>query len=471
MPIDEQNDFTYANIFDIARRENYNSYNKAYDKYNGQVNSRTSLYEFLNNYLQKISEIKFERNIFIENISRFAKSAIEHLTGNYEIGIGNISFEELTENAETISSIFAYSNENELTELLKTPEELSRGVIDGAVANSFITSDKEAIAKSNFELSSDKVKKFFKDSIHNIIHINQVFSNTIAHLTGMDKESSNELNNNILGKFIGGIGYEFLSGTLISKRHFTNVTNSKSMQEKIQNEGILHFTSPSNIEKIMQSQNIKQSNFLKSDFTKKKSFFFAGTPTFEDLLINIPAYDVMTAIRIRPTEEQINGLKYRALNDRAVVNEGDFHFNNEQAEVAYFGLMYDEVKGGIYLGEITKEQAKDFKVDDRVKKAYNYVAGKNSLIDNIKLNTYGLFAEYKHHQKLLEMEKLAREKEISFRDVDDSVLVELADIKQAYINTKDESIQRRDLFSAIKQRIPIRNNEQERSEIDDDRSI
>lgn len=471
MTANEQSTLSYANIFDIVRNENYNLYNKEYARTNGQIDSRTSFYSILNNYLQKISEIKFEKNIFIENVKRFAKGAVEHLTGNYEIGVGNISFEELTENAETISSIYAYSNNNELTELLKTPEELSRGVVDGAVADSLIISDKETKAKDNFELSSDRIKKFFKEAIHNITHINQVFTNTIAHLTGMDKESSNGLENNIMGKFIGGMLYEFLSGTLVSKRHFTNVTNSKSMQEKIQNEGILHFTSPSNIDKIMKSQYIKKSDFLKSDLTKGKSFFFAGVPSFEDVIINIPAYNVMTAIRIRPTEEQMNELKYRALNDRAVVKDGDFHFNNEQADVVYFGLMYDEKKGGICLGELTKEQAKDFKVDDRVKKAYNYVEGRNSLIDSFKLNTYGLYAEYKHHQKLLEMEKLAREKGISFRDVDDSTLVKLADIRQAYISTEDKSIQRRDLFSTIKQNILRRNNEQERREIEDDRSI
>ena len=37
-------------------------------------------------------------------------------------------------------------------------------------------------------------------------------------------------------------------------------------------------------------------------------------------------------------------LKYRALNDRAVVKDGDFEFSNEQAEIAYFGLMYDKEK-------------------------------------------------------------------------------------------------------------------------------
>lgn len=472
---------SFANVMEVARDENYREYNKEYKEKNGQVDSKISFVKILDNYIQKISNIKFNGNIsLLNNFKSFSKIAIEHLTGDYEIGTGNVSFEDLTEYSENISSVIAYSNEEKLAELVQNPEELANGIVDGVVGYSLIPSKNNEEALNKFNISSEKIKKLFRESLSKIANINKIFANTIAHISGLDSDKSKGLNDNIIGKMLGGIGYELLSGTLVAKRHFTDVKNSQSIQDVIKKEGILHFTSPSNIEKIMKSQKIKASNFLESDLTKNKSFFFAGIPTFEDLLINIPAYDVMTAIRIRPTEEQLEELKYRALNDRAVVKDGEFNFSKEQAEVAYFGLMFDEEKNNIYLGELSEDQVKDFKVSDKVRQAYHYKPQKNTLINSIKMNAYGLFAEYKHHQKLLQMEEKLKEKGISFRDVDDSVLVELADIEQAYISTEEKSIERRNLFETIKQGILQKNNEkvvnqnkeQEKSEINEnDRSI
>ena len=441
---------SFAEIIELAKEENYREFNKDY-KENGIIDSRISFRKILDNYIQKITSIKFNENTNLsENFKRFTKATIEHLTGDYEIGIGEVSFEELTEYSETISNVIAYSNNEELIEIAKNPEELANGVVNGIIGYSFIPSNNSDKAINRFNLSSEKIKSFFNNALHNIANLNKVFANAIAHISGLDSDKSKGLNDNILGKTIGGIGYELISGTLIGKRHFTSVRNSQSIQNKIKEEGILHFTSPSNIEKIMNSKKIKTSNFIASDFTKSKCFFFAGKPTFEDLLINIPAYDVMTAIKIKPTEEQLDELKYRALNDRVVVKDGEFEFNERQAEVAYFGLMFDEEKNNIYLGELTEEEAKDFKVSDKVRQAYSYKPKKNTILDSIKMNAYGLFAEYKHHQKLLQMEEKLKEKGIGFRDVDDSVLVELADIEQAYINTENKSVERRNLFETIK---------------------
>lgn len=52
------------------------------------------------------------------------------------------------------------------------------------------------------------------------------------------------------------------------------------------------------------------------------------------------------------------------------------------------------------------------------------------------------------------MESILREKGIrSFRDVNDATLVELADIEQAYVSTRDKSVDRHTLFSSIKDRL------------------
>ncbi len=458
---------SYGSLFEMARQENYNQYNSKYYQGFALTDKKTDFTNILNNYLQKIVLTGSNAGInFQGNLKRLGKNIIECITGDYEIGVGDIDFEELTNHAETIASIVAYSNKSELTDLMQTPDKLAEGLVSGTIASGLIQSEKQNLAKQRFEGLGSNIKTFFNNSLHNILTINEKIANGLAHIAGLDNEESKNLNANIVGKFIGGLGYEFLSGTLANKRHFTDVRNSKSMQKKIEEEGILHFSSPETINKIMESKKVKQSSFLISDLTRKKSFFFAGTPSFEDLLINIPAYDVMTAIRIHPTEEQINNLKYRAINDRAVVHDGDFEFNPEQAEIAYFGLMYDREKGGIYLGEISEEEAKDFKVSEEVKNAYHYGTKKNSFIDNIKINAYGFYAEYKHHQKLLQMRETLREHGItSFRDVNDATLVELGDFEQAYISTKDKSVERRNLFASIKDKIAkIKNPKKESKE-------
>ena len=346
-------------------------------------------------------------------------------------------------------------------------KDFADGVVDGAVASDLIPSEnKKEVAKSKFQSSNEKIKTFFKNSIYNITHLNTKVANFIAHITKMDSEESQELNTNLFGKAVGGMVYEFLSGTLEKKRHFTDVTNSKSMLEKIESEGIVHFSSSEGVDKIMNSGKVKQSSFLVSDLTKNKSFFFAGAPTFEDLLINIPAYDVMTAVRIKPTPEQIKDLKYRAINDRAIVKDGDFRFNKNQAEVVYYGLKFDEEKKQIYLGELTKEEAKDFKVSDEVRNAYHYEGKKSKLSEKVKMNIYGFYAEYKHHQKLLQMEETLRQNEITgFRNVNDRTLVELGDIEQAYIDTKDKSVERKSLITLIKSKMR-RNKENDKSKED-----
>jgi len=411
--------------------------------------------------LTDVVKNKLPGNNYVAKIKRFGKSIIEHITGNYEIGIGDADFQTILNQSEVISSIVAYSNDDELEGGLEEPELLGRGISDGVIATGLINSPDKQKAVEFFNNSSISIKSFFNNALNNIVHLNEHVANAIATISGMNNPDMQGLNENLLGKTFGGLAYEFLSGTLVSKRHFTDVRNSESMQKKIADEGILHFSSPEKVKEILASGKVKKSNFLESDLTRRKSFFFAGCPTFEDLLINIPAYKVMTALRIRPTDDQIDKLKYRALNDRAVVYDGEFEFSPDQVDIAYFGLMYDEEKDSIYLGELTEEESKTYVPPKKVTDAYTYEGKKGytsvkNFVEMMKMNTYGMFAEYKHHQKLLQMQIILRENGINFREVNDATLVELADIEQAYISTKGNSVDRRNLISSIKDRLAPR---------------
>lgn len=428
-----------ARIMMIANAQNYELFSK-----DTKAGNFTNI---LNNYLQNITNYKLKNFVPMkEKIISLGKHMVEHLTGDYEIGLGESTFEEQDRKAEVLTDIIAYSDNDYLESMLKNNQEkeLAQIVIDGSITSGIISDleneELQAKAGRNFDNSDEKMKAFFLKAFHNIIHLNRTIANGVAHITGMDKEESMELNHNIAGKIVGGIAYDLLSGTLVSKRHFTSVQNSKSMLKTIKDEGVLHFCSPSTAEKIMDSGKVKKSSVYISDLTAPKSFFFGGIPKFEDLLINVPAYDVMTAVRIRPTEEQMKTLKYRALNDRAVVKDGDFEFGKEQAEIAYFGLMYDKEKDSIYLGELGKEEAENFQVSEEVRKTYHYNPGKNKFIDSVKMNAYGVYAEYRHHQKLIQMEQMLKQRGFKdgFRNVSDEFLVELGDIGEAYISTKEE---------------------------------
>ncbi len=322
------------NLIVLANEQNYKHFAES------SSSSRINFALMLKNYLQKMIAYKVKDFGGIKQKSiLLTKCLVEHLTGDYEIGLGDESFEEQNERAEMLTNIIAYSDNDELEDILKSnkEKELAQIVVDGSVATGIVgdleNRDVQTKAKQNFNNSEEKMKKFFLKSLNNIMHLNRTLANGIAHVTGMDKEKSMELNHNIAGKLIGGIAYEILSVTVISKRHFTSIQNSKSMTKTIQEEGILHFSSPATIEKIMESGKVKKSNAYVSDLTASKSFFFAGTPKFEDLLINIPAYDVMTAVRIKPTSEQMKDLKYRAINDRAVVKNGDFEFSKDRQKL------------------------------------------------------------------------------------------------------------------------------------------
>lgn len=328
--------------------------------------------------------------------SKFCKSAVEHLTGNYNYGLGNKTFEELDSIAKSVSLPIAYADGHEL----ESPE-LSETIVDGNIMMGAIPTDSQMVqtAKESYLQRPEAAKVFFQNAIENMKRAGERFFdfvNKASHSKGYD-------NLNGLISLLE-VSYE--------KRHFVPVQNSQGMQKKIQNEGIIHFTAPSNLEKIMESGSIKSSGFANSYYTKGKSFFFAGVPNFENLIINLSPHDVMTAIKIMPTNEQISQLNYRALNDKAITHDGDFNFSPEQAKIVYYGLKYDKENDKAYYAEISEDEAKNFQVSDEVKKLR---------MGKLK---YGLAVEYKHHKKILELKKKMKEHginnfyEISAEDLD-----------------------------------------------------
>ena len=403
-----------ASSLEEASKENYDQYNVYYHN-KDRISRKLEIQNIYNTYLNKILNLRLKENAY-EAARKFSKRLVEHITGNYDIGF-NSDFETINDDASTLANIVAHTDDIESLENVGSLET----IVDGSVAEGLMYEDDFNKGVDLFNKQSGENRTIFVKALNNLTKAHEAITNSIAKFAGFN---NNNFNDNIIRKFVGGIAFEFVSGTLFDKRHFTNVVNSNIMLEKIHNEGIIHFTSPETAEKIIESGYIKPSKFLESDMTARKSFFFAGIPKFEDLLINIPGYHVMTAVKINPTAEQVANMKYRPINDGALAYDGKFEFNREFASITYYGLKYNKETNSLYYAEISKEEAKNYVPDKEVSDNYNY--SKNNIMDNIKLNAYGFFAEFKHYQKLRQVLKTCK-----LDTMTDEMLAEARNIEEA----------------------------------------
>ena len=167
----------------------------------------------------------------------------------------------------------------------------------------------------------------------------------------------------ILGTFIA-----INSGILATKMIYTKV--DEKMNNEIINNGLYHVTTPENADKILESGYIKpSSNFI--SMGSKKCFFFAGKPSYNDLLRNVSSSSTsyeFSAVKIDlkkdaqnnevPTEkakEILSNFKQRSFNDDAIVYKGKYELNNSCATKVQMVLDLDE-KGNIISREKTEEE-------------------------------------------------------------------------------------------------------------------
>lgn len=370
----------------------------------------------ISNYLEGILEYKFGdgqsvRTKFI-GLSMMAERMVEHLTGDYNCGLGEQTFEEMDSVAEKLVTVLGYADTKETEEICNNnAEELAETLVDGNIMIGAIPADDKTNqdAMNNYSNKGEKLKKFFQNAVQNMVKTSEKVSQTFEKLT-------NTKGLNAIKSLFNAFEITF------EKRHFVPVQNSIDIQQIIEKQGLIHFASPDKIEKILESGALKSSKWVDSYFTKGKTFFFPGVPKFEDILINgLEMHDVMTAVRIKPTKEQMNDLKYRALNDNAVVKDGEFKFTQDQIETVYYGLKYDKEKDKIFLDEITEKEAKDYKVPDEVK---------NLKINKAKQMFYMLSIEQKHHQKVKELKREMKSRGLDWYNVSSKDIFEKTEIQE-----------------------------------------
>ena len=116
-----------------------------------------------------------------------------------------------------------------------------------------------------------------------------------------------------------------------------------------------HITSEENCDKILKSGHIRPSNII-SSLGRRKTFFFAGTPNFDVLSqnVDINQYE-FSAIKIKPTEEQLEQYKVRKYRDNAVIYKGQCNLDDKQVEKVNLVLDIDK-NGKVFSREKGKDE-------------------------------------------------------------------------------------------------------------------
>ena|GEM_PF-1287668 len=155
----------------------------------------------------------------------------------------------------------------------------------------------------------------------------------------------------LLESFIAMYGISFFA----TKAIYTKLDKSKEIREEALNQGLYHITSEENCDKILKSGHIKPSNII-SSLGRRKTFFFAGTPNFDALSqnVSITQYE-FNAIKVKPTEEQLEQYKVRKYRDNAVIYDGQCNLDDKQVEKVKLVLDIDK-NGKVFSREKGKDE-------------------------------------------------------------------------------------------------------------------
>lgn len=359
---------------------------------------KSSLSSYIGNMIANIDNISLK-----DKLSGIISNTLElktELSQNELVAITNMMTEVLENEINSYEDIKDLQSEeniiipisdrlsftDNLGEVLTSEDALNEytmGIVSDSILNDEIQTSKKNVAFERFQSLSEKIKNKISNIKQNIVDNCEQFANKDI---------------NFWVKSILGFTADFIGGNLLSKLYYDKVSHNEDMFNKIKEEGIIHFTSKEAVGKILNSDKnyIKSSGLLLSG-GKKRSYFFAGIPSFDNYTVNIYSNNVIYGVRIHPTDEQIQELEYREYNDLAVANRGDFVFDKSQAEPVYCGLKID-ANGNPYYEEITEEEALNYQISDELKKVYN---GNGTILHHIMCNALGFYYEYQNYTRLI----------------------------------------------------------------------
>lgn len=160
--------------------------------------------------------------------------------------------------------------------------------------------------------------------------------------------------------FVGSMLTTFGSTEFTKTQHFSL---EKDTKEKILNEGLYHFTSQENANRIAkEGYFLPSKGIFNNHFGKEKVYMFGGLPDVDDFSKNLP-YDMnpflsgnleFFAVKVQPNALELSKFKER-LQDNAIVYEGRYELPSNRTKVENIVLDLDE-KGNYFFREKTFEE-------------------------------------------------------------------------------------------------------------------
>lgn len=194
-----------------------------------------------------------------------------------------------------------------------------------------------------------------------------------------------------------------------SKMKHKKVRDEKII-ENIKENGLYHFTSEENSDKIFSSGYIKPSGVYNSHLTRPKTYMFCGLPSIDIFRKNISLeknpflneiYE-FNAVYMKPNEECIKKLKVRNLNDDVIVKDGKFYLPENRID--YIDADKKLLQEGAFKSKIV----------------INIDENDNLVLENFDINKHGYKIEndesgkkiikYKPSEKVVDILKKERER-------------------------------------------------------------
>lgn len=191
---------------------------------------------------------------------------------------------------------------------------------------------------------------------------------------------------------------------LATKMIYKGVVDYHDTYNKIINNGLYHVTSKENALKIINDGVLNPSGYINS-LGNKKTFFFAGIPTLNDLSTNC-AYELnnetLYAIKIKPNHNEMSEFKTRVYNDQSIVYEGDYKLDKTNSEIVELVYDYDDNKN-IIIREKKEEEYKSYTQPFDIK---NNLHSKNKFYTLLKTMGISYFREYTNLTNLVKNKSL-----------------------------------------------------------------
>lgn len=280
----------------------------------------------------------------------------------------------------------------QLGELQLQKQNIEKGISDVSKYSTSINTDANAVAKAmDWDTMRFNREQSYVDGSKISIDANKTKINE-AYFSDVDITKTTPKTFVQKVKDTGATVVDFVKNLplmFVGKYAEADIVPGTEIYQKIKKEGLIHLTNEDAVASIIKDGQLNAKDtpwvFLHDH---DRAYMFAGDPSYAGISANLNLTEIKTGVRIIPTDEQLSHLKYRYLNDNAIVHKGDFKFSPEQVEKVYYGLTRD-INGNLWYAEINAEAAKNYHFNDYDKVSdLEKVKLNNEMLNKIRLGVY-----------------------------------------------------------------------------------